>query len=470
MRRESKLAFNTLLFAVSNFGSKALSFFLVPFYTAVLTTEQYGTADLISASNSLLLPVITLCISDAALRFVMDKENDKSEVFVTGLFVVAMGTVAGFIIIPILSGFFDLEEYWFYSAVILLFDCFYLFSSQFCRGISKTVQFALAGILQTLVFVVSNIIFLLVFSWGVKGYLVSMALSYLIPFVFLFFSAGLYSFLKGKINKKLFLQMAKYALPLIPNTVLWWVMNASDKFFISNMLGKDFNGIYAVSYKFPSIINMINTFFFQAWQISAIEEVDSGDRTAYYSSVFKNLCSFIMLGMSGVLFILKPLFAVWTAEDYYSAWQYTPLLLFATMFMCFSSFWGSNLVAVKKTGVILRSAVAGGAANIVLNAVLIPVWGLYGAAFATLVGFFLTWLVRFTGSRDCCAVKIDYAAVIINLSLLVLQAAVLYFENYMIFESLLLLIFIIVNRKFVKSVFDIAFAFLKKMKTRGKQA
>ncbi len=449
MRRTEKLAFNTVLFAISNFGSKALSFFLVPFYTAVLTTEQYGTVDLVLTSNSLLMPLVTLSMADAVLRFSMDKNCKKNDVFTTGILVVIGGALISILLMPLLSGSLQLSEHWIYATLILFFNSVYNIMSQFCRGISKVLQFSIGGLIQTAVLVVSNVVLLLVFSWGIKGYLLSLIISYSSASLFLFISAKLYLFLDGRIHKQLFKSMLKYALPLIPNTILWWVMNASDKFFIVKLLGKANNGIYAVANKFPSIINMISIVFFQAWQLSAIEEVDSKDRSEYYSSAFCNLSSVIVLSVSGILVILKPAFSIWTSESYYIAWKYSPLLLFATMFMCFSSFWGSNLVAMKKTGGILKSAEIGGLANILLNTVLIPSLGLYGAAFATVVGFFLTWFVRYIDGRKYLTIEINYKKFLLNLLILLLQTVVLYFEFYLVLEFALFAISAIVNRSLI---------------------
>lgn len=455
MQRTKKLAINTILFAISNFGSKALSFLLVPFYTAVLNTEQYGTVDLVLTTVSLVMPLVTMSMSDAVLRFAMDKDNEKKDVFTTGICVIVLGNIASVFLLPWLSTLLQLRDYWVYVLIILFFNSLYSLTSQFCRGISKSIQFALGGIVQTAVLIVSNLILLLGMKWGIKGYLISLILSYALSFVFLFATAKLHLYFGGHIHKELLKKMLKYALPLIPNTIMWWVMNASDKLFIANILGKSSNGIYAVANKFPSIINMISVIFFQAWQLSAIEEVDATDRSKYYSTVFYNLSSVIMLGMSAILLFLKPIFRVWTADSYYIAWQYTPLLLFAVMFMCYTSFWGSNLVALKKTGSILKSAVFGGVANILLNAILIPKMGLYGAALATVVGFLITWVVRYVDGRKDLVIEINFRMFFSNMFILLLQTLALYLERYLLIEIVLFVIILFVNRRFICGIINL---------------
>lgn len=437
MSRTKRLAANTVLFAVSNFGSKILTFLLVPFYTHLLNKAQYGTVDIIITTVSMLLPFVTLSMADAALRFAMDPEVDSRRAFSSAFFVVLVGNGVSLAIVPLITHILDLDKYWILVYAILFFNSLYSLCAQFSRGISKNVQFAVAGVLQTLVLIISNILMLVVFKMGVVGYLYSLALSYLLPFVFLFFASKLYNYFTVKIDKKIVGQMAKYALPLIPNTIFWWAMNAMDKFVINYFHGTALNGLYAVSHKIPTILNTFNVIFFQAWQLSAIEEVNSTDRREYYGKVFYYLSLTMFWVMSAIMLILRPLFSVWTAPEFYTAWECTPILLFATLFMCFSSFWGSNFIALKKTGGVLKSAAIGAAVNLGFNFLLIPRFELYGAAFSTALGFLVTWLVRVWDSRRELSVRVDPRVFIPVALMLIAQVPLLHLKYYIIYQAVL---------------------------------
>ena len=75
-----KLLTDTGLFALSSFGSRFLVFFLAPLYTYVLSTEQFGTVDLLQTTVIFLYPLLTLSISEAVLRFAMDEDSDRRQV------------------------------------------------------------------------------------------------------------------------------------------------------------------------------------------------------------------------------------------------------------------------------------------------------------------------------------------------------------------------------------------------------
>ena len=78
--RKKYLIKNTAILAIGNIATKLISFFLVPLYTNILTTEQYGIIDLLYTVCTVAYPIITLNISEAVLRFSMDKDanNNKS--------------------------------------------------------------------------------------------------------------------------------------------------------------------------------------------------------------------------------------------------------------------------------------------------------------------------------------------------------------------------------------------------------
>ena len=471
MNRTKKLFSNTALFAISNFGSRLITFLLVPLYTAVLTKEQYGTIDVILTSVSLILPLVTLSMSEAVMRFSMDLDADRKSIFSTGLIVVVCGYIISVLPVMLLSNYLKVSKYTGLILLLLLFNSIYQFVSQFCRGIDQILNFSIAGLLQTLVFVSSNILMVLVLKKGIYGYLISSCIAFAVPIIYLVIMAKIPRYLGGKIDRQCLGEMMKYALPLIPNTLFWWVMNASDKLFISSMLGKSFNGLYAVASKIPSIINIISTIFFQAWQLSAIEESRSNDKREYYAGVFENLSSVIFLSVSALMVVIKPLYGIWVAKEFYEAWISSPFLLIAVSFMCFASFWGTLLIAQKKSGGILLSATVGCVVNLILNYVLIPRYRLVGAAVATIIGFSLTWIIRVFATNKTEKIEIKWNKQMVSILLILLQMCLLYIPPAYIsstvvricFQVVLLIINIIVNRKTVVLAFEIIKTIFKKI-------
>ena len=112
MNRYKKLIKNTALITVGNFASKLLTFFLLPLYTAILTTAEYGVADLMTTTVNLITPFFTLIISEAVMRFALDKECDKKQVLSIGLFVTLLGSVVMLVFSPLIRISSDLKPYY----------------------------------------------------------------------------------------------------------------------------------------------------------------------------------------------------------------------------------------------------------------------------------------------------------------------------------------------------------------------
>ena len=177
MNKYKKLLNNTLYFFIGNMGSKLLIFFLVPYYTYVLSTAEYGTADLITTTASLIIPVVTLSITEAVFRFSMDEKADYKALFSNGLLIVCIGGVISFVATKTLEDK-NIGGVWNLCWILIVAESLYNLAAQFIRGIGKTRLYAIGGFIQTLILVVLNIAFLLKFKLGILGYILAMVISY----------------------------------------------------------------------------------------------------------------------------------------------------------------------------------------------------------------------------------------------------------------------------------------------------
>lgn len=458
MGKYKKLAANSLIFALANFGSKLLLLIFVPFYTHVLGTEEYGTVDTLTTTVSLLLPIFSLVLHEAVLRFSMEAEIKKQCVITNGTF----GFVISLMISLISYLFFykinSMRAYWLLFYIILNSENLNCLLRQYARGIGRVKLFAVNGILNTFILVISNLFFLLWFKLGIVGYLLSMAVSYILCDALLIVKLNICDNVKKEyFNSNILKKMLIYCIPLIPNVVMWWIMNASDRYVIAFFLGLGANGIYAVACKVPSIINTLQQIFMQAWQLSAIEESKNSDE--FYNNIYEGLSIVLFLAASGVLIIVKPLLSLVISSNYENVWKYVPWLLIAAVYSGLASFLGTNyIVSMKTGGVLITSAISAGV-NIILNIMLTPLIGINGPAFATAVSFFTLWLVRCRSTRDYgIEITQDPIFMFISTGSLVLQAIVIILDvNYSFFINaflfICLMIFIYYKKRKIVTLF-----------------
>lgn len=398
--------------------------FLVPYYTHVLSTAEYGTADLISTTAFMLIPIFTISITEAVFRFSMDADVDPKSLFTNGIVVLLIGNAIFLVLTPLIGRIDGLGQYISLLAALIFTDSLYNMTAQFVRGKGDTKLYATAGFIQTASLVCFNLLFLLEFQLGVNGYVLSMILSYVTAWFFLAAIEHLYRYV-GRLNGQLLKKMVKYSIPMIPSAFSWWAMASADKYVILAVIGAAANGIYLVAQKIPTVLNVFITIFQQAWQISAVEEHQNTDVKEFSEKIFKYLQMSMFLCASLLIVIVKPLYRVWVSSAYYSAWIYTPMLLLATVYSCLSKFMETNYLVTKKTMGNLKVTVTGCLVNLGLNIILIPLFGVIAAATTTFIGYLVTFLMTFSDARKESGIRIHPVVIIASTFILIVQGLVL---------------------------------------------
>lgn len=395
MNRYKALAKNTAIFAVGTFGSKILSFIMVFFYSRAMQTAEFGTLDIIINSGSLMLPICMLGIQNAIIRFGLDNEYKKDEVFSSGFVSVGLGLALLALASPLIMQLAELKQYIFYLYAYVLMSSLRHICSYFVRAIGRPKLYAADGIFSTFMTCALTIIFLIPLKMGIRGYLLAIILADFSSVIFLSLKARLYKYVNfGGFNVSLAKKMLAFSLPLIPTSLLWWVVNVSDRYFVQYMVSASANGLYSVAYKVPTILTLISVIFLDAWQISAVEENSSDTRNRFYSNIFTSFQGAIFILSSGLILFAKFITYILLDSSYYPSWKFIPFLLLATVYSCFVQFLGNIYLAEKRSVATLITTLIGAILNLILNFLLIPIWGPNGAAIATCISYFVVYAVR----------------------------------------------------------------------------
>lgn len=448
------LASNTLLISLGTFGSKLLVFLMVRFYTGYLTPSDYSTADLITQTANLLFPIISLGVSDGVFRFAMDSQCDRKSVFTYGFNAITLGALMFLPIVPILNLVNDFKNYVWLIVVYTLACAYHSLCIYFIRAEGKTALFAIQGIINTLLVIILNILFLAVFDLGVTGYVLSVAVADTLCTTGLFIKEKLWKNYTLKLQKSVLPKLLKYSIPLIPTTVFWWITSVSDRYMVNGFIGSEANGIYTVSYKLPTLLTLIFTIFMQAWQFSAVSESESNkeEYSEFYSKVWQSFQAVMFLAGAFVIAFAKPAIKLLTTDEYYASWQYVPILAVSMVFTAFTQFFGTVYVVTKKSGISFLTATLGASSNIVLNFLLIPSsLGVQGAAIATAISYFIVFIVRAVNSRKYISFKLNITHIILNTVIIFIQSIAMIFEvkYWIIIQAVSILLLAVVNYKFI---------------------
>lgn len=416
---------NTGLFFISTFSSKFLVFLLMPIYTAVLSPDEFNSVDLMTQTANLLIPLVSMGIPNSIIRFGLDQKYPKRGVFTSA----AMTYMTGFALFvlrwPLVSkiGFiFSVPCLYLY----LLCSCRRTLVQQFARAKTYTRLYAADGIMATVNTLILVYVFLIKLNMGALGYVLATIGADFISFVFLSAVSGCWRYFSpSRQYLPVAKEMLKYCLPLIPTGVFWWITNVSDRYLVTAMVSRAAGGIYAISYKIPSIVNLFSTVFTEAWQISAVKEGRDKNSRSFFKNVFRAYQGIVFMAGAGLILICRLLIGFMVDKAYYESWKYIPVLIMATVFSCFASFMSSIYMVQKNGRSNLLTMMAGALSNIGLNLVMIPLWQAQGAAIATFISYFLVFALRAAGTKKYIDIDISPAFMAVNTALMALLSYVM---------------------------------------------
>ena len=454
-KKVKDLSINTFLFTVSNFGTKIISFLLVPLYTYVLSTKEYGNLDLVSTTVQLLVPILTLNIQDAVLRFSFDKKYEPLQAAKVGLKIACFGSALlgiGLVIVYNMPFFHLNMMYSVYLYMLFIVNIFNNIIYMYLKAVNRIKLIVICGILNTLITCLLNIVLLLWIKLGLAGYLIANISGALTAIVIMIAFSDISKTLTVPIPKEMLKAMCLYSMPLIANSIAWWLNNTSDRYILVFFCGAAVNGIYAVSYKIPTILSTIQNIFYNAWSISAITEFDKDDSDGFignvymtYSCVSLLVCSVLMICN---IFIARFLYS----NDFFSAWQYVPPLLVGNVFNGIALFEGCIFVAVKQTKSVSVTTLLGAVVNTVCNFVLIPFIGALGASIATMIGYIAIWIIRTIQIRKIIKMKADWKSQIFSFLVLLLQCTVALSFHKFYWQLPFMFLLLVSQRKYLLKV------------------
>lgn len=455
MNKSKYLLKNVEILTISNFSSKLLIFLLVPLYTSVLSTSEYGVYDLAVSTVTLLFPVLTLNVVDAVMRFTMEKETDKKKIVSIGL----KYTLVGCILFGVIMLFLNLtklsSDIQGIEILIFLYYIFYTFNQfliQLAKGLEMVKEMGIAGIISTVITVLVNILFLLVFRWGMIGFFGANILAQAVSGSYLCFRVQLWKYVDCRlIDRSLQNEMLMYSIPIIATVVGWWVNSTADKYVVTFMIGISANGLLSVAYKIPQVINTLQGIFTQAWQISAIKEFGRKDTAKFYGNIFENINLLMCVACSILIILTRPLAHILYAKNFYEAWRFVPFLLVSSVVNCASGLLGPILSAKKDSVSLMWSAIIGSGTNVILNIVLVYLIGIQGATITTMFSSYLIYFVRKQAVVNDIEIKKKYR-VILNWILLCLQCVIeIYTETYWL-EFAIMASLILINHELVNKI------------------
>ncbi|BDZ84433.1 hypothetical protein Lac2_25670 [Claveliimonas bilis] len=454
---EKRLAKGTIVYMIGSLMSKVFQMLILPIITASLQTSDYGYYDLIVTTIGLVTPVVTLQMIEGMFRFMFNasEEEQKKTVSTVTAFLFLGVLVLAFVM---LSLYFTITVYQYPMLIFLNYVSSIIFDymQKLVRCHQKNREFAVSGVINTIVMLSLQALTLLVFKMGIDGMLLANAVSYTIGSIYLMTCVHIKPLISRKaIDKSTLKELLLYSAPLIPNSVAWWAVASSDRYIITWFLGADANGVYSIAGKFSQLLTFVTTVFQLAWQESAIMEEKSRERDKFYTNTFNIYMKLLLGGYLIVLPFIKIIIPLLLSDSYQTGWLYNPILLLGAIFSAFSQFYGSAYMVFKKTRGALSTTIIAAIINVVVGIGLVKQIGLFAPALGTAVSFAIQWFIRMYHLRDCFRVKVDVKALIVLLTFGIVGTIIYYYGGAFlqgISMTIGTTIFVLVNRSFIMTI------------------
>lgn len=403
-----RLGKESVIYGVGGIIGRFVGFFLLPIYTRVFSTATYGVMDVISTTTSLFSVLLTSGIADSALSYYFfdrpSHDERRKTVVSLMVYIMALASVVAAAVwvfaAPLCSILFKSTQnapFLKIAIAAIPFTCINSMHYNLLRlqrrpgayiGFSLAQLFSSAGL---------TILFVVVIKMGVIG----VFKANLIVSVFFFF-IGAYinrSFLGHFFNRKRLVELVRYGLPLVVGGLAMCVILYLDRYFLVRLTSIDSVGIYSVGLKVASAMAFVTGSFrlanapFQLEIAKAENAKDVYVRTLRYFSVGTAWC------LVGLSLAARPILSIITTQAYESAFVIVPIAAFTAVVDGLTQIISVGLLVKEKTKNAGIAMIVGALANIALLPLMIPIWGIVGAALSIMLANIAMLVVFYFASQ-----------------------------------------------------------------------
>lgn len=471
MSKEKTFVKNTTIIVIGKICTQCVSFFLLPLYTSVLSTSEYGIVDLLNTYITLLLPIVSLQMEQGFFRFLVEARDDidkRDSIFSTAFWGLSVSNLLFSVLLVIGIILFDIPYGFFLITNILISG----YSSNLlgaARGLGFYTVYSICSFLIGASTILFNILFIVYFKMGANGMLLAFFCANFVGAIYCFVKLHSFAMLrKGRFSFKLYKEIAKYTLPLVPNTISWWIINASDRTIISAVLGVAANGVFSVANKFSGVYITVYSLFNMTLTENVVLYSKTEDGKEFLIHIMNGYVRFFSCICLGIITCMPFVFPYMVNSQFADSYNQIPILMLATMFNVSVGLCTTLYVANKKSTKIAKFSMISAVINIVINLCMIKFIGLYAASLSTCISYVLTTLMMyFDLKKTGDMIKIDFRYLSSFVIVMCGTLSAYYFGNMMLKIIILLCVCcysIFAVRNYLKPLVNIL---LKKLGRRG---
>ena len=397
MNQKKQLMKNTIIIAIGKLSTQVISYILLPLYTAKLSPSEYGNYDFVCTLSLFLCPIITLLMEESMFRYLIDAESkmQRKRIISQTIIYTFFGTILFTILAAVIMNIWTEYSAAYITAIItfVISNILIGLSNALSRGLGKIKLYSVSNFILGISTIILNIVFILGINAGAEGLLWANTIANSLTAIVIFAILKLPTYI-GKLNKPLLIDMIKYSVPLVPNSISWSIINMSNRLILTNMVSSAANGIYAMASKFPNIISVVYGYFYTAWKESAARIVKEDNKNDYYNSIYHDAKRFLYAITICLIAAMPFVFPIFINETYDEAYIYIPIIMIATYYSNLSSFYGGIFSAYKDTKIMGSTTIVAAILNVVIMCVFVNQFKIYAACFSMLIANLIVYFYR----------------------------------------------------------------------------
>jgi len=390
------VARHTVVYGLGIVARKGIGFFLIPLYTHYLAPAEYGISHLVALTSAFLVFFISLNMSYSLLKFFAEHHGTAKENLLVStalISVTVMGILALAVVLPLsrllsllITGRTDSYHLFVLMACYNVFEVIATCCLTYIRALRKSLVFVLISLAEFIATISLNIYFIAGKGYGITGVWLSFVISQgciALPLAFWVLSRKGIGF-----SPPLFRQMLRYGMPMLPGNITEFLMHYIDRPMLRFLGSLGLVGTYSLGHKFGALVNVfIGGPFEQIWSAHLFRVARESDARRIYARIATAYLK-VLAACALAVAMLAPLALRLVADPkYYAASSAIPVLAVAYTFLAVSRIFRTGLLLRQRTDAVSWITLSAIGIEIVLDVILIPPYGIMGAATALLVGF-----------------------------------------------------------------------------------
>ncbi|MCB2356377.1 oligosaccharide flippase family protein [Clostridium estertheticum] len=429
MSSKGKFIKNSAIYTIGDLLPRLISVFMISIYTNVnyLSVDQKGIVDSIMPITSIFSTFYLLGLNGALNRFYYsDKDEEKRKVLISTLWIFLFAYTLILSVGLILFGrglsnliFKDIPYNPFFKLMIVncFFSTFTIMPLTLFRMKEQAIRFGVYNILMTLLNVGFCIYFIVFLKQGAAGNLNGYIWC---NFVFaLVYLVVTFKDLSFKFSLPILKESLKYGIPLIPHAIGGWIINASDRWFLQQYKGLSEVAIYSLAYQIGSILDFLVGAINKAYVPFFFKTIadDKNNARTIFEDILKYYSVLILsLGLGLAMFAKEAISIFAHSNIYLVAYKIVPLIAVVSIVHGYYYMSVNSIFYTKKTNFLATVTAISAIINIVLNLILVPKYGMYAAAFTTLIAYLFSSIATYIVAQKCYYIKWHWETIIMNMA------------------------------------------------------